>query len=66
MAKRRRETARKDVWITPHDLENIEVIAGEMKRRGIDPNNQYGNISVSKVIKWALEQQTLIIGGENT
>lgn len=66
VAKRQgRESARKDVWLTDEDMRRIEVIAEEMQRRGVDPNNQFGKLSVSKVIQWALEQQTLIIGGDS-
>ena len=66
MAKKRgREASRRDIWLTDEDMQHIQVIAEEMKRAGHDPNNQYGRLSISKVIQYALAQQTLIIGGNS-
>lgn len=64
VAKRQgREAARKDIWLTEEDMSRIILLAEEMRRQGLDPNNQYGRLSVSKVIQWALEQLSLEIGG---
>jgi len=52
----KRETERRDIWFTDTDSNRLEIIAAEMKRRGIDPNGRYGKLNPSKVIRWSLEQ----------
>lgn len=53
----KREAQRKDIWLTDEDMQRVEMFATMMKRAGVDPNNQFGEVSVSKVIRWVLNGQ---------
>lgn len=64
MKRQGREASRKDIWLTDEDMSHINRIADAMRQQGLDPTNQYGKLSVSKVIQWSLEQQALIIEGK--
>lgn len=52
-----REKQRRDIWLTDDDMKRIEMFAGMMKQAGLNPVNQFGEISVSKVIQWVLNGQ---------
>lgn len=51
-----REINRKDIWLTTADTKRVEILANEMLKRGIDPYGRFGEINLSKVVRWSLEQ----------
>lgn len=50
-----REKQRRDVWLRDSDWPKIEAVAEEMRQQGIDPNNQFGELSLSKVVQFLLD-----------
>lgn len=53
-----REKQRRDVWLRDNDWLKIEAVAEEMRQQGIDPNNQFGEVSLSKVVQFILDKFT--------
>lgn len=54
-----RENQRHDVWLTDDDMQRVNMFAEMMRQAGLNPNNQFGKVSISKVIQWVLNGQSM-------
>ncbi len=50
-----REKQRKDVWLPDGYWQKVEQVADQMRQQGIDPTNQFGEVSLSKVVQFLLD-----------
>jgi hypothetical protein len=51
---KKRESNRKDIWLTEYDAERVQAIAQHMHNQGIEPNRQ--EYSLSEIVRYAIEQ----------